>query len=230
MALSLTHLSGFMGGGNRVIAPVFETIFTEGVALADTYAVAFPSGIVAGDLALFMIAIPSTGTIAAPTNPSGMTLLGSVTSGLDLRLSVYYKAWAGSESGEFTGDLTGSGMDYTAMAIRISDRQGNPEWVTASNTGTSSPDPDSISPSWGAASQSLIFAFAATYGTPTDSVVSAYPYTGNNNSQLVDSIVRDQTTLSICTKNVRATSENPGAFTLAGSCNAIYGTIAVRAA
>lgn len=203
--------------------PVVESSATSGTSAASSHTANLPSGITAGDLLLLFVAA-SAGAARTVTTPSGWTEIYNEVGPGDLRRAIaYYKIAAGSEGS--TLGMTGSGnINWAVTALRISGFSGVPE-VSSSASGTdTSPDPASLSPSWGSGDTLWIAAcHQRVHGTdPTlpsgyGSLVTATSGSGTSHGRM-----------STATRNVTASSENPGAFGLSASANWVARTLAIR--
>ena len=202
--------------------PAIAAFTTSTLNNADFATHTYPAGVVSGDLVLVLTTIPTSGPINGITS---FTLLDDFVSGTTQHLAIYYRIAAGSLSGTFTQDLTGSSIDYAATVFRITSRQGTPEITTTTASATTTPDPAVIAPSWGAASSSLII--TATAYNLTNSSASAYPtgYTYHQNSTAASLV---STSLATAARRMFTSSENPGSFTVGSSANTCTATIAVR--
>lgn len=225
MVLMVTNLVGFGGGGGPYTPIIASTSssFGSGVDFTST---AYPSGVVAGDLVLVFCTIPSSGPINIP---SGFTSLLDVTSGTTMHQNCFYRVAAGSLSGNFSHDLTGSSIDYTEYAFRITNMQGTPEGSSSTSASTSAPDPASIAPSWGAGIGTLVIQSVAYNAAVTTTTVSAYPggY-GLNQVNYGDST--SSVSLGIAGRRLFTSSEDAGAFTLSAAQRCVTLTVAVEAA
>lgn len=224
---------GVAGSGVVLTTPKiagFQTNFTVG---ADFWTCNTPSGNVAGNLLIVGVAIPSSGPINAvpffTTSGTGLTSLLDSTIGA-LRQRIFYRTLTGVEVGNLTGDITGSVMDVSVWAIILSSATGTPEITAITGSASSSPDPASITPSWGLTSPSLFLTSLAKTGTATASAINAYPagYTLQNTSIGDGTLTVSQ---GFAAYRKRSSPENPGPFTLSSAPTSyIAHTIAVQSA
>lgn len=192
-----------------------------------SHTVNLPASIVAGNL----LVIECFENVASLTvTASGWTNIGSANSTSD-GLVLLAKIATGAE-GATVAVTTSSSVRATYIARQIS---GNQNDVTTSEiaVGTGStavsttPDPPSLTPSWGSA-ENLWFAFAGWNSTST--TLSSYP-SGYSTSQLtkVGSGLGANSCASAA-KLATASSDDPGTFTLSASQTWIGMTYAVRPA
>lgn len=183
-----------------------------------TVALNLPSSAVAGDHLYLFVTGASTGGARSFTTPSGWTEVYNIIGGGALRRGAcYYKVAAGGES---SVSLVISGLtNVAAVAVRVTSAAA---WEAATpTTGTSNPDPPSLSPVGG--NGKLWFgvdhgvggtAGAPTYPSGMSGVATAYFATGT-------------VKCAVASINTNASSYNPGAFTDATS-QSIAGTVSIR--
>jgi hypothetical protein len=140
---------------------------------------------------------------------------------------VYYRVVTGSEGA--TASLTsGNGTRFVAWTGLIKGWNSSfvPQFAFTDYQGTN-PDPPSLTPTWG--SQSCLWlAIAAGRATNGAGVsVSAYPtdYSYYQNSQALS----ERMSMGVAARQLTASSQNPGTFTMSGSSNFSVATIAIRA-
>ena len=189
--------------------------------LSTSHAMNLPATVSAGDLLIINVSSRYGTTV---TMPGGWTLLTSGTSGTggtDRVLSIYYKTAAGTEGGTtITVTLSISGA-ATSTAYAISGWQGTPEAATAIGSSTT-PDPPSLSASWGGASSLFLAAFSA-YG----SAASAIP-TGYSDGIGGSSGNPSYNATGGAEKSGSSASENPSAFTKPETGPWVAATIAIQ--
>ena len=122
---------------------------TSGFTTAASFNAPLPSGIQAGELlVLFVAAGPFGGGTADIIAPSGWTQLFH-TANTD-RFGCYYKVATGSEGATVAVSTTGN-RSWATNSYRVSGYQGTPVAGTSATGATASPNPPSVSPSWGSA-------------------------------------------------------------------------------
>lgn len=227
--LDVTQLIGF--GSSEAATAVSLSIastatYAESVGNVSNHAVTLPSGIVSGNLLLVFFACNTGATL---TDPSGWTVLVSKTN-TDL-FRVYAKIASGSEGSSVTVALS-SNQRAGATAYRIT---GNRNGVstseiavsTAVDETTTTPNPPSLTPSWGAAENIWItasFVMDTNYtGTPT------YP-TNYSLGQLEGKGGTAGNGSGVCTaaRLLNAATEDPGTFTFNASKARSSYTLAIR--
>lgn len=216
-----------VGAGGEAAFPVVEGTNvggTSGFSFTATFAAPLPSGIQSGEL-LIVFCHFGNGTL---TTPSGWNLLFTATAGTG-RFSGFYRVATGSEGS--TVSITGSASSSWAInSYRISGYQGSPECGTAA-TGTGfSPDPPSLSPSWGAKKTLWIAAMGRQTGSGTTSTVPANYTDPLNYAHSVIAVVSAQ--CSSGRRELEASSENPAAFSSGsgGTPEWVAQTVAVQPA
>jgi len=187
-----------------------------------------PASISAGDLLILSVSADNT-TISTP---SGWTQLCTDINGTGARLSVFYKVAGGSEGGTVSVS-TGASTRSSHASYRITGYSGTPEAQTTNGSSTT-PDPPSLTPSWGTFKTLWIVALASkTAIVFTSHTVSAYP-TGYSNNQIS---ALANWTVSTTTHNLRNTianrvkavsADNPSTFTISQSGTWSVATIAVQ--
>lgn len=213
------------GGSFPEHSAIVETQFSS--ATTD-HNVDLPSTINSGNLIYINFAIgESAFTI---TTPSGYTNLWQDTRGSFVRGGDYLKVADGTEGGTQVNFVTSGSIRGAAQARVFTSWYGSLNGVEAGssvNDASDSPDPPSITPSWGALNTMFI---AVGMASDDDETVSSWP-TNYDDSQ-TDTIAgggTDQgTTVMTATRNLNSTSDDPGTFTLTGSESWIANTVAIR--
>ena len=189
-------------------------------AEASSFAVTLPSGIQSGDLLVVFTA--SSSEYNANTNtPSGWTALYTGNYGTGNTVAAcFYREATGSEGSTVTV-TTSISTRLAATAYRISgwDDSGTVAdaiEVSSAATGTSqAPDPASLTPSWGSLKTLWLAAAHSSAGSGI-----AYPasYTSGISGYTANSTTW-HARASTAERELEATSENPGAFSLAPSAS-----------
>lgn len=205
----------FIGGAADV--PISFSITTDSgdVSNVNTHPVTLPSVTSANRLVIFGCASSST----SHTWPAGWNEI--------IDSNVAAGAWRDCDGSEGASiNVTSSGSSrmgwviykFTGAASGIA-----PEVSTvASSAGSTTPDPNSLSPSWGNANAVWIAFAVMNSGT---SVFNGFP-SGYTNTGTVDPSGSGQ--LAYASKTLQASSENPGAFSLDASQPWEAYTIAVK--
>lgn len=188
--------------------------------------VALPSSYVAGDLLLLFVALQA-GSNRTLSTPAGWSVLFDVAQTSDSlrRFTCFYKTASGGEGS--TVSITASGSsEWVSHAYAVTNWQGTPEAVSivqADQQNTTTPDPPSLTPSWGAGSASLLITLACHQNAVT---LTSYPtnYTTNGITQVISTVLRMSSSYRIAT----VASEDPGVFTIGSTARGYVETVAVR--
>ena len=189
------------------------------------------SGASTGDLMIVMFAIRATvgGVIASR---AGRTSLLNTAQSDNVRVRIFYRI---KESGDastqtFTGDVSANIDTEYFIQSGTFDAATPPEAVGTANAFSASPNPASLSPSWGSHETLWIAGYGAR--AYTDAAPSVYPYddtmyssshgSGGSNSSAAS--------LATCSEIVDASSADPSAFTLSASRAWASFTVAVKGA
>jgi len=190
-----------------------------------THNVTLPATKTADDIWLMIwVRSGSGGTV---TGPSGWTEVAAVDMNSNQGFRVYIKRATGSETG--TADLTTALNNRSSAIIRrysgVSTGTLSGVWdvsADANGSGTT-PDPGSVTPSWGSDAGNLAVACAGSAGT--GDLFTGYPSSYLNTSTQDDS---NSCAVAGADKTFSGSSENPGSFTLAGSENWGAVTVALK--
>lgn len=183
--------------------------------------VAFPAGVVSGELLL--IAIATEVNASGPTTPSGWSeTLPSISNGGEpgTRLTIFHRVADGSEGGSVT--ISHGNNDTAAISYRISGAMGTPEATGTFGT-TTAPDPPNFSPSWGSTTVNTLWLAVAS--SQNQITFSSYP--AGFDGEVVSTNLNDANVASAKRSNLSA-STNPGTFGLSGSGKWVAATVAIR--
>ncbi len=178
----------------------------------------------AGDRILLVYAVDG-GASNYSSHTAGWDLLANVSNGSVCFLLVFEKKSAASSSESITVTLVASrtarAFSYT---ITGSDTSTASEIATATGT-SSTPDSPNLAPSWGSADTLWVAGFAQDNSSIT---LSSYPtnYTSNQVTYAVGSTSTPR--VGGASRELAASSENPGTFTLSASEQWVAATIAVK--
>lgn len=189
-----------------------------------------PATVDSGDLLLAVIASDEFGTFTA-TPPTGWTEIAR-SNETGVVGYIIAKVADGTEDGGTVTLTTGTGTDpIAAQCYRIKNwfgAIGGVEAAASAYAAASTVDPPSLTPTWGAADTLWIAAMVAGDDNAT---VSAYP---SNYTNGVDTVAGDAINFSCscgtARRELNASSENPGTFTLSELEGVVGYTIAVRPA
>lgn len=206
---------------------VRSTVGTNTAVNGTSKTITLPPTISAGDLLLICLVCDGVPNI---TWPGGWTQVKDLN-GAQVRLYVATKdtAAAGTEDGT-TISITLSATEMHAArswAIFDYDTAVGPEFSTGYNPGvnTANPDPDALTPSWGA-DDTLWIAFEG-YDVGT-STVTAYPTTYPDNRLNDRGNAAAGAGLGVASRNLNAASDDPGTFTNSASSRAVAVTIGIK--
>lgn len=198
--------------------PVIAAI-TGGNATTTTPTLTLPASVVSGDL-LIAIYIANTTISRTLTWPAGWTEMWD--SPISSRAgSAAWRTADGTEGGSVSPTVSGSISSAGYCVLRITGvKTGQaPEWGTfVGYTTTTTPDPPAATPSWG--SDYNMFLVILHGG-----VVSAYPTNYSDNQYVSGSA--SPNIINICSRNLSATTDDPGTFTVTSTSVAV-GTVVIR--
>lgn len=207
--------------------PVVAATATATDVVNDTnHTVNLPASISAGDL-LIVVHVGSA-TDATPNSAlTGWTLLRDKTIASNAgHVVAFYKIASGAEgsTATITTDLA---EDSGSCAYRITGWHGTtpPEASAGATTGSNTaPDPDAVTPSWGA-EDNLFIAVGDADGNHT---ITAYPANYGSNNITSATSTAGGGACGLATRNLNATTDDPGAFTSNTSGTTAGFTIVVR--
>lgn len=208
-------LSSSVSSGFFPVVQATSTGNSAGVR-ATTSNVNLPSSVAAGEKLLVIFACERSA--ADPTTPAGWTLRSGPTASANVSLTVFEMTAVGGE----TSVTVSHGSNRTAWTCyRISGWQGGAEAGTAATGTSTTPNPPSLTPSWGSAS-TLWLAVAALDGATA--APSSYPsgYSGG-----ISDYSATTTRAMSAQKDSAAASEDPGTYTTTSGAWAAQ-TIAIR--
>lgn len=208
---------GFFKGG-VVLAP-FPTIVTTntgGFGGTTSHTIPQPSGVVAGNLLISVIALNIN---LAITYPAGWTKFHERT-GANISIAMGWRIATGSD----TGNITTPSNSRSAMATyRITGASATipPEGTSAVQSSTATPDPPSLTPTFGLKNTLWLAAVstnqnASPTGYPTNYSLNQVPFGSS-----------PDIAVAVAGRQFQGTSENPGTFTYAAAANSIPATIAI---
>lgn len=204
--------------------PVVESVTPTIIDVAGTaHAIGMPATVNAGDLLLASIGFFTAGTVTVPANWNQLHF----TNASDCILANYYKIAVGNEDGTTVDFVSTGNTKAVAHVARISAWHGTtpPEVGTASTGSSTTPDPPTLTPSWGAAdtlwlARASVRAIVAFSGYPANYTNGIDDSTGATNAG----------TLASARRELNAATEDPGTFTKNGTTVWVAQTVAVRPA
>ncbi len=196
---------------------------SQETANTTTSNVTLPGSIASGDLVLAFLALDA-GAGTAPTWPSPwVSILADQGTGFNV-----YVGYLIASGGETTVAVTHTSERSNHIALRITSWHGTtpPEITVKANGSSTTPDPPSLTPSWGAL-DTLWIALTGCDDSATPYPITAWPYANNQASNATATSAAD---LALCTNNVNAASQDPGTFTMTVTETWNAYTVAVRPA
>jgi len=184
--------------------------------IGTSHTVNLPAGIQAGNLLLVFFALRVTALVTI-TFPEGWTKIAEI---MDYRseIGIAWREADGNEGATITvttsSSLRSAHISYRITGATDPDTQA-PEVSTGASGSSANPDPDSLTPTGGVKDYLWI---ALDYHDGGTIPVTGYPANYNDNQEYRD--VPDQNyaaTLGIATRELNASSEDPGTFTLSSS-------------
>lgn len=208
---------------------------TSGTVISNStsWTVTYPANIASGNLLFLAVAIDGAGRVS-----SGLTGWSSYSyAGSSVGLHIAVKSASGSESGTFSLTINASEQGAWRM-FRITDWAGtlgnlgnaapSSDVVMDPTSGTSTtPDPPNLDPFYSNTSDDTLW--AAVMAADTSRTISAYPSSYTTTAADVSGGANGAT-LGTAFRQLNATSENPGAFTISASDSWAAFTVAIRPA
>lgn len=188
-------------------------------SLVTSFNITMPGTTIAGRLLLAFIGSGSNTSNGKPAD--WMTLYNTAGNP-----GIYYKFADGTEGGTTPTFTQSSGGWWKAQVLEISGAHASspPEVSTQANGTTSTPNPPAATPSWGAEDNLFIEVLAMTHLFGTDRTVSSWStnYTGSTGGASDGGTAGDggQDFIDFATRNLNATTDDPGDITLSGAINA----------
>jgi hypothetical protein len=199
-----------------VAFPTVAATNTSVTAVADVnHTVSLPASISAGDLLVVFFGV-FTGTV---TTPTGWTSLDALSGWYKF----LYRVADGSE-GATLAVATGSSTVAIHLSYRITGQHAStaPEVGTRATATSANPNPPSLDPAGWGAEDTLWIVFNNADGSDT----TGYPASYSNGI----ATFTGSTAGGMAARQLNATSEDPGTFTLTGSVQWQANTVAVRPA
>lgn len=175
-----------------------------------------PATIEAGDLLLMFLSVDGNPTI---TTPSGWSLLATTTSGSAVRGGIYYKTAVGNEDSGVVAVAVSASEAVAAYVVALS-LAGTPQASAAVTGDSENPDPPNLTPSGGALDW-LWFAVCMTDAGDGD--VQSVPSSYTERSVGSDNSIN----IGVGSRELNASSENPGTFDLLDTNSWIAYTLAI---
>lgn len=211
----------------KVFPTFVGTVAETAASLSSPFDLNMPSGIVAGELLFALISRRSSGT-GAYTLPAGWVELDDFQVDSVTRVCVAYKFADGTEGSTISVSVSaGTGSAVTrALITRIQNAHASsaPEMASVANGSGTTPNPPSLSPSWGSDKTLWIALFGCQNDTTAN--VTAYPTNYDDNQKFIPNSAT--TTIAWATRELEASSDDPGTFTISTSRTWGARTVGVR--
>lgn len=208
------------------VAIAATNTYSDNTGSVSSHPINLPASISAGQLLVVFAAFHGTPTV---TDPAGWTVLVSKVNADTYR--VYAKIASGSEGATVTVDLSGnaraSAVSYRITGAQTVDPPTSSEISvsTAVDASTATPDPPNLTPSWGSAENLWV---AVTFSSDGNFTFSSYPTNYTDGQQNVQTGGGTGNAVSVASRLLTATSEDPGTFTTVTSRSRSTYTLAVR--
>lgn len=208
---------------------VASTNHSEEVTDVGTHTVLAASGIQSGDLLLIFIATDGNPTIGGNISTDGYTQLDRAVNGTVGLLETWGKIADGTEGDtSFTTSVNEESANYF---VRITgwagDSLADVEFSADVDGTTSTPDPASLTPSWGA----LDTLWFAAYGAGAARSAASFPTNYGLYQHTVHTTGSAGCGIGVAGRELNATSDNPGTFDVTnGSANWTAITVGVKPA
>ncbi|MDP2789067.1 MAG: hypothetical protein Q8O46_03395 [bacterium] len=187
-----------------------------------SHPIAFPAGVVSNDLLVVLFAVDGNPTITWPLGWNQM-FIGSAT--VNDRFEGRYKVVTGSPVGI---NITTNFTEQSAyQSFRITNYTGVPEFSSLIGGNSTTPNPPSLSPSWGS-SKGTTWIAAVGRGSGTNITTTGFPANYTNGFSQQAGSTNTGETLDTARRNLTATSEDPGTFTLSAINIWLAATIAIQ--
>lgn len=204
---------------------------TSNVASNSTsHTVSLPAGISVGDgLLIFATVTNATDYPSAPGGWSNLAFLG-LSDMPGRNLSVFYRVADGSEGATVTL-TTSSGRVSAHVTMRIAgaDPGTPPEAAITSGSSSTTPDPPSLTPSWGA-KRSVWIAVAGNAGAVITQSAQPSGYGNPQTSSANGSTAGTRVNTFTADKIDTVSSDDPSTFTVSASATWLAATVAVKGA
>lgn len=194
-----------------------------------SHSVALPATVAANDLLIAFFSNDGTATVTWDNSTAGTWTLGHTTLRTTLaRLTCYWKRADGTEGGKTLSVTTSAAEQavFRVVAVAGAHTSTDPAFGTAANATSANPDPPAVTPSWGA-EDTLWFAYFGNDDGRRS--MSAIP-TSYGNSFYDSSGGPSGCGLGTARRELNATTDDPGTFTISASQGWVSNTIAIRPA
>jgi hypothetical protein len=192
-------------------------------------AVNMPATVDSGDLLIALVSVRNAGTWTKPTGWSDISTVSQAGGGSVGKLNGFYKIADGTEAGTTPTWTASAGTSAAWVVLRITSWHGTtpPEGGTASGDATNA-NPPSFDPSGWASEDTLWIAVASNSATTGGFTAAPTNYTNLHSNGA--SSGGAEVSVATATRELAATSDDPGTFTPNSNRFWAAATIAVRPA
>jgi len=213
------EFEGYLEDSNNLDYPIVEGTNSSSSS-GTSHIVSLPSGIASGNLLIMIVGgwCDYGDTVSWPSNWTSLNKTGD--NGLNYIAGVAYKIASGSEGSNATVTST-QATNLAHQTYRISNYYGLPLISAATTTTSTNPDPPDLAVQW-----DMPTLWIAWFGVNDEGSTSAYP-TGYS-----EGAYKSATNAHVgsARKTSYASSDDPGAFTIADADSGRVGTIGIRVA
>jgi hypothetical protein len=203
--------------------PVVEGAgYTEVGTIATSHPVDVPAGVLEDELLVLIAALDNNAVVMSGLPAGWSEIARGLHSASGVQVNVWRKVATGGE-GDFSY-TTGSSRRSENACLRISGSTGAiADSAVSEGAASTAPNPSSLTPSWGLDDDLWIALYAANQGVNA----SAFPanYSDNQHTDFVTAL-----SIGVATRDLSASSENPGAFTIGSAGAWVAFTLAIRGA
>lgn len=179
-------------------------------ARISSLAVTLPSSIVAGNLLFIFFACSTTAGTSTMTVPAGWTALYNQAGGGNLRVCAgIYKVASGSEGSSVTVTWSRA-VTIAAVAFQVTGYTGTPVDGTLATGSSTAPNPPSLTSGFGAVDTLWLGTCHVSGGSVPSAVPANYSSVGTSTGNGPN----PRSFLGVASRNLNASSEDPGAFTI----------------
>lgn len=182
---------------------------------ATTSTITMPASVASGDM-LFALAAEDSGATSNTWDNSFTELLDTGTTGIVCAAA--YKIAAGGETSVVATHTT-ERSNHIALRIPAAEWANDgtaPEISTLATGNNTTPDPGSISPSWGTTRSTIFIVAMFADDSAPPGPITAYP-TNYSNNNVSNTTASSAGVIACATRTATVASENPGAFTMTGT-------------
>jgi hypothetical protein len=187
---------------------------TLGTTATTTPVVNLPSGMQAGELISVLIRVAVAGAIGFPAG--WVRTINDASDASDDQTALAFHFCDGTEGSTIT--LSSASGKFSALAWRVADTKGIPEFATLVTGTSTTPDPGTITPTGGARDYLFVWVggWEGEQTSPPAAAPSGYSGLAGADSGTAGAITTN-TRVAIAWKQANASSEDPGSITISAS-------------